>query len=64
MVACYSRVNGLGNDIWAPVMALGLRPRAMMAALRPVPRPFNYKQSLTYNYGHAGLDYMTDKQSP
>ena len=30
-------------------MTLGLRPRAIMATLRPIPRPYHYKQSLTYN---------------
>ena len=31
-------------------MTLGLRPRAIMAALRPTPRPYHYKQLLTYKY--------------
>ena len=33
----------------AAIMTLGLRPGAIMAALRPIPRPYHYKQSLTYN---------------
>ena len=36
-------------------MTLGLRPRAIMAALRPIPGPYNYKRSLTYNYAHHFL---------
>ena len=35
--------------------------RAIMAALRPIPKPYHYKQLFTYNYGHAGLCYMTSE---
>ena len=31
-------------------MTLGLQPWAIMVALRPIPRPYHYKQSLTYKY--------------
>ena len=33
-------------DLWTAIVALCLPPRAVMAALRPLPRPYQYKQSL------------------
>ena len=40
----------------APIMALGLRPLAIMVAFRPIPRPYHYNQSLTYNFTILGKE--------
>ena len=38
-------------DLQAAIRAIGLQARAIMAALKPIPRTYHYKQSLTYkNY--------------
>ena len=49
---CCLKWYGRGTDLPAPIMTLGLRLPlgVIMAALRPTPRPYHYKQSLTYNY--------------
>ena len=46
----YRHPYGLGIDLWAAIISLGLWPRTIMAALGPIPRPYHYKQSLTYKY--------------
>ena len=40
----------LGIDLRAGIMTLGLWPRAIMAALRPISRPYHYKQPLFINW--------------
>ena len=44
------RIKVNSGSLQAAMMALGLRPPAIMAALRPIPKPYHYKQSLTYEY--------------
>ena len=39
---------GLGIGLRAAIMARGRRPRVIIAALRSVPMPYHYKQTLTY----------------
>ena len=44
------------------IMTLGLRPRAIMATLGPIPGLFHYKQSITFNYSKRKLANLLVKQ--
>ena len=48
MVLC--SVLAIGIDLCTAIIAFGLQPRVIMAALRPIPSPYHYKQSLTCKY--------------
>ena len=39
--------HGLGIELRAAIIVLGLQPRAITAAFRPIPMQYYYKQSLT-----------------
>ena len=48
--SCHVYCSNQCRILHVTFLYIGLRPRAIMVAQRPIPRPYHYKQSLTYKY--------------